>query len=163
MFPSGLIRAPAEMWQHMLNITHWNSFLRLWDGFVDKLRPQDVIGASEQTAVNFYGWGTKPVVFTVAEACRISSWERYEAMNTIQLVAIRSIFSATSALRSSTCNRQSNLFLRTRRWPMHMQRSLTGAPYATSIQSVFSQTMTHACNVNTIERTSGVSNKSKRH
>ena len=44
-----------------------------------------------------------------------------------------------------------------------MQRSLARAPYATSIQSVFSQTMTHACNVNTIERTSGVSNKSKRH
>ena len=35
-----------------------------------------------------------------------------------------------------------------------MQCSLAEAPYATSIQSVFSQTMTHACNINTIERTS---------
>ena len=55
MLPRGLIRAPAKMWGRKLNITHSNSFLRLWDGFVDKLRPQDVIGASEQAPVNFYG------------------------------------------------------------------------------------------------------------
>jgi len=36
-----------------------NSFFQLWDGFVDELRSQDVIGALESPAINFYGSGTK--------------------------------------------------------------------------------------------------------
>ena len=100
------------------------------------------------------------MVFTVAEACRISGWERREELNTIQLAAIRFIFSAMSALPSSTCNVNPIRFYAPDDDP-YMQRA--GAPYATSIQSVFSQTITHACNVNTIERISGVSSKSKRH